>query len=87
MELEACIHISETIFNIIYYGTDTGQYSVLFEATGPEGPDRWADHIRIAWVGPDTIAVTYDATIRPTRADKLSEGPRVIYSRVPAFGG
>lgn len=87
VELEACIHISETIFNLTYYDMDTGEYSVLFEATGPEGPDRWADHIHIAWVGPDTIAVTYDKTIRPTRADKRSEGPRVTYSQVAALGG
>jgi hypothetical protein len=78
LELRACLHISETTFELYYYRSPEEQ-SGLFDASGPEDPRQWARYLTIGWSGTDSILVTYGPEVTfLSRED--STGPiRVIY--------
>jgi hypothetical protein len=83
VEFEACIHISETLYYLQYYSAPDDAPSLVFSATGPEGPEQWREHFTIAWRHPDTLEVAYDSTIQVGEAGQPAQGPRIVYSVMP----
>ena len=86
VELESCVHISETLFYLNYYSAPDDAPSQVFEASGPEGPDRWKEHLAVSWQGPDTLAVTYDDTVRMWRTQTSLPGVNVVYTQLARTG-
>jgi hypothetical protein len=64
LELQACTHISETLFYLNFLAAPDAAPVPLFEASGPEDPRRWARHLHILWVARDTIQVGFDREVR-----------------------
>ena len=59
---------------------------VIGQASGPEGPDRWNEHLAVSWQGPDTLAVTYDDTVRMWRTLTSLPGVNVVYTQLARTG-
>ncbi|HWA58276.1 MAG TPA: hypothetical protein VG692_13535 [Gemmatimonadales bacterium] len=83
LEFESCVHISETLFSLQYFESAESAGSMLFDASGPEGPQKWAEHFAIRWQSRDTVLVTYDSTILMRHRDSTIAGVQVVYRRVP----
>jgi hypothetical protein len=86
VELESCVHISETLFYLNYFSAPDDSPSQVFEASGPEGPDRWNEHLAVSWQGPDTLAVTYDDTVHMWRTLTSLHGVNVVYTQLARTG-
>lgn len=86
VELEACIHISETLFYLQYYPTPEYAPSLLLTATGPEGPEQWNQHLHVSWRATDTLELEYDGTVEIQSSFTNHEKLHLVLSRVERIG-
>ena len=58
LEVRACPHISETTLELsLVSDPENPGGSGIFSGTGPEDPRRWAQTLRIRWLGLDSVEV------------------------------
>jgi hypothetical protein len=79
LELSACLHISETILQLVYHPSPDTTSDVLFEATVEEDPRHWAEATSVRWRGADTVQVGYRADVRFSVRDTTFLGGGVVY--------
>jgi hypothetical protein len=83
LELNACVHISETLLSLAYHPGTSEPSSGIFEARVEEDPRLWSRAVGIRWLNGDTVQVRYRSDVRfANRKTSFSRG-HVVYGAMP----
>jgi hypothetical protein len=79
LELNACLHISETLLDLDYYPAPGEGPSVVFEGSVEEDPRQWARVVAIRWRTADALEVRFRSDLVFTRRSTSFGAGRVVY--------
>lgn len=85
--LRACPHISETTIDVAlnpaFDHPERG--GGVLSGSGPEGPGRWPEYLRIRWRSADTIEVSYTQALRLLSRARSAGPVGIVWLSLPAL--